>query len=155
MPSIEELVMLQRAVEQTATPSAFESESIKFAQFMLENNNKNIPEHLLVQFWPFLDVEQALTNLNPPDVKLLMDELRIATLNIKMAHPDYEKSYDDVTNWDGMRAKTFSKLMRSTGGMQRERALQATQIRQLLTNEGDSAKGGILSKLGGMFGGRK
>jgi hypothetical protein len=46
--------------------------------------------------------------------------------------------------------------MRSTGGLGRERAVEATQIRQILSGEGGTTPtGGIMSSLAAMIPGKK
>lgn len=156
MASLEEMLALQKMTETTPIQTGFEGESIRFAQFLLEDHNKNIPEMFLKQFWSFFDIEPALTNLTDQDCALLMHDLRIAILNYKMSLPDFQKSYSDIMYLDQLETKFFAKIKRSTGGVNRERALQATQIRQFLTGDGESsARGGILSRIGGMFKGRQ
>jgi hypothetical protein len=153
MPSIIELAEMERQVFGAAQQPQFDSTDAKFAKFLLENDN--VPKGMLELFWPFFDKEIANTNFEKADVDSILLDLNIAILNFKMSHPDFEMTYEEVTNLDMMRPKAFMRAMRSTGGVSRERALQATQIRQLLGGESQAPQGGIMSSLGGLIGGKK
>ena len=156
MAGILELSQVDRITEPTHQEmlKGFQAEDFRFLQMILENE-KNHPEELDKLFWPFFDKEQALTNFTDVDVKVQMENLHIAILNYKMSIPDYRKTYNDIIHLDNMRAKLFAKVKRSTGGLNRERAIQATHIKQLIANEQEVAKGGILSRIGGIFRGRR
>lgn len=156
MAGILELKQLEKESDNFSEEQVknFETESYRFIKFLLENE-KNMPENLVALFWPFFDKEMALSNFSDRDVALLMDDLRISILNLKMSIPDFKKTYNDIIHLDNLKPKFFAKIKRSTGGMNRERALEATQIRQFLTNETEQVRGGILSRLAGIFGGRK
>ena len=81
----------------------------------------------------------------------------IAKINYMMGRPEQDLTFDEIRNIDMLKMKILLKLKRSSGGMLRERALfaQQHQIRQFITNEPEQAKGGLLSGLGKMFGGKK
>jgi len=148
MPTLAEIADLERKVFADSAQPTFETTEARFSKWQLEN--ENVPKGLTELFWPFFDKELALSNLMPEDVKTLLLELKIATLNFKMSHPDFEMTYEEVTNLDMLRPKTFMRAMRSTGGTGRERAIEATQIRQILTGEHTTApQGGIMSSIMG------
>jgi len=157
MPGLLELQALQKQSDSIDAEkfSQFDTESFRFIKFLLDNEKENLPANIMKIFWPFFDKEVPLSNFDNVDVKVMMDELRIAILNLKMSVPDFKKTYNDIINLDGLRPKFYARIKRATGGMQRERALESTQIRQFLTNEMETAKGGILSRIAGIFGGRK
>jgi hypothetical protein len=162
MAGILELAQMDRSVSQMGGQDNFQgldSENLRFAKTLLDDDFKNIPTDFLPiitkTFWVFRDKELALTNLEPNDVDILMSDLRIAILNYKQSIPDYELSYDKIISLDQMYAKVYVKLKRSTGGMNRERAMLTMQIKQFLTNEQERSGGGIMGTIKGMFGGRK
>jgi len=159
--TLEDLERLDKQIasqeaEQRAT---FESETNRFSEFLLEDNLRNIPKTFmgnndnafLQDFWIAFDKEMALTNLEPNDVRYIMDHFEIARLNALMRHPDYKLDFNDVSQLNLAKMKIFIKAKRSTGGINRERALIASQIRQFLTNEQETPKGGIFGRIGAIF----
>lgn len=152
-PTILELAEMERRCFPDANQPQFEDSTSKFNSFLLSNDK--VPEGMLALFWPFFDKELALSNLDKEDVKTLLLDLKIAILNRKMSYPDFEMTYEEVTNLDMMQPKTFMRAMRSTGGMGRERAIEATQIRQILGGESTAPQGGIISSIAGMLPGKK
>jgi hypothetical protein len=156
MTTLAELEELERGVQRPPQPqNQFESESFRFSKFLLEDDKENVPEKVPEEFWPFFDKELALSNFSDQDAKIMMHELRIATIDLKMEIPDYSKTLNMLKHLDLLRVKSFAKIKRATGGTGRERALFASQIRQFLTSEEDKPRGGFLSRVTGIFGGRK
>ena len=155
LADIDQLLALNKLSEISPQQQAFESESLRFQQGLIKSTDENTPKYMPRNFWAFFDSELPLTNLNPQDVQKLMMVLKVTTLYGKMAIPDYKKSYEDLQFLSQLRVKAFSRMMRSTGGMQRERALQATQIHQVISNEPVQGRSGILQRVAGAFGGRK
>jgi hypothetical protein len=146
MPTIQELADLERKVFTDVGGPAFDDNTSKFNEFLLRN--AHVPKDFAEKFWVVFENELALTNFERGDVDIMISELDIAILNWKMSHAHFETTQDDVTNLDMLRAKTFMRAMRSTGGLGRERAVEATQIRQILSGEGGtSPQGGIMSSL--------
>lgn len=150
---------IEAYLTQQGTPkdysNQFESESFKFSELLLKDDMDKIPEELRKPFWVFFDKELALSNLSEADVTKITFLLGLVKLDIMMAKPDYDLQFEDMANLDAMTIKAVIKAKRSTGGIERERALFVQQVKQFLTNEGNQVKGGFLSKVGSMFGGRK
>lgn len=155
MADIDQLVAINKLEETARNSPGFESESTRFAKFQLDSKDENTPSNLPHDFWAFFDNEMALSNLNPQDVEKLMQVLKVATIYSKMATADYSKTYQDFMFLSQLRAKFFARVMRSTGGIQRERAIQATQIHQVLSNDTPQVRSGILQRVAGAFGGRR
>jgi len=154
MLSVAELVEMEKRVGfADGSSKAFDSTEAKFNAFLLEN--EHVPLAFAEKFWAFFEKEMALTNLEREDVKGLMTELDIAVLNWKMGHPHFETTQDDIMNLDMLRAKLFIRAMRSTGGISRERAIEATQIRQILGGESSAPQGGIMSAIANALPGKK
>lgn len=154
MAGILELSQMEKTGQQLAQDTGFETESYRFIKYLLEHD-KNLPAGVMEKFWPFFSKQMTLSNFNDKDVMTLLDDLKIAILDFKMSIPDFKKTYDDIMILDGLRPTVLAIVKRSTGGMMRERALEATQIKQFLTNEQERTSGGIMAKLGSIFGGRK
>lgn len=158
MASLEEMEQIhqyqQPQQNQEDLQRLLESEQFKFSQMLLEDNLKDVPEGIPKKFWSFFDKEMAITNLTPEDVRWLMFQFDIAKLDQNMSRPDFELSFDDMRDQTNLKVKSFIKMKRSTSPM-RERELLATQIKQFISNENEGVSGGFLSKLGGVFGGKK
>ena len=129
----------------------------ELGEFLLEDDPKKIsvPEEFRKRFWIVFDKELALSNFDKDDVKRLMFSLDIIKLDVLIGTPDFEVSFEDMMQFDEIEMKAFVKIMRSTGGVNRERSLLTTQIKQFLTRSMDQPKGGFLSKFGAMLPGRK
>lgn len=116
-----------------------------FAEFMLED--KSIPEPLRALFPIFADKEFALTNLTPDQVWEFKLRFRNSVLNYYLLTPECEQTAE-INMWiDQMEAKFLAKILRSTGGMARERALYNTTITATERPEVKQVKGGIFSRI--------
>jgi len=144
-------------VEFAQEPPEIKSDGREFAEFLLEDEQKKIkvPENFMSNFWISFDKEMALTNLTDDDIKKLMLTQKIVRLDTIMEQPDFKLKFHDLKHLDQVEMKTFIKSKRSSGGMGRERALLATQIKQFKADaESDRPRGGMLSKIGSFFKGR-
>jgi hypothetical protein len=148
-------ILEQQQISQSGYKNSFESESFKFSELLLKDDMDKIPDELQKPFWVFFDKELSLSNLGEQDVQKIIFLLGLVKLDIMMSKPDYDLRFEDMANLDAMTIKAVIKAKRSTGGIERERALFVQQVKQFLTNEGSQVKGGFLSKIGSMFGGRK
>lgn len=156
LQEMEQMAMMQQPVRSPEDMQhLLDSEFYKFSQMLLTDDMKNVPEDLREKFWVFFDKELSLTNLTPDAVKWIMFQFDIAKLDSMIAKPDFELKFEDSGDATNMKVKAFAKIMRSTSP-KRERELLATQIRQsIISDESSGVSGGFLSKVGGVFKGRK
>jgi hypothetical protein len=135
----------ERLPEET---NYFEGEMHKFNKFLIENGN--LPSKVEDNFWAFMDKEMAISNLEKEDIKRGLLWFDIAKIDVMMSQPDYKLDFETIKNIDQARFKSLVRMKRSFGGMERERALLATQIKDIRTSETERAKeGNILSRIFG------
>jgi hypothetical protein len=128
----------------------FEGENAKLKKFILEND-AIVPQAEIESFWGFMDKENELTNFDKNDIKIGLLWYDIAKINLMRSMPSYQFTYPLSRMIDQGRWKFLVKAKRSTGDTQRERALLATEFRELRIPEKQKSGGGFL----GMFGGRR
>jgi len=148
---LEELQQTEKIFDESS--SGFESETFRFGKLILEDDTRFVPEDMMEKFWITFDKEMALSNFEKDDINWMMLNLDIAKIDLMLNSYESEIDFDKIRNFDLMRMKMLAKIKRSTGNMTRERALfaQQHQIKQLIMNEPDQPKGGILGRI---FGGR-
>ena len=132
----------------------FESQMFRFSKFLLEDDS--FPEGLEKWFWAFHDKEAALTNLGKENVTRLMRTVDNTIYFYLSCKPAFEYSFEEEVALQQMKGKIYMKLLRSTGGRDRERFILGSQIQQniLEDNGGARPKGGIVNSVKKMFGGR-
>jgi len=113
----------------------FDQQVLQFNKFIIENDRTILPPDIEKYFWVFNDKELALSNFDNNDIKRIMLWFDIAKINYMMGIPDYKLTFDMMRDIDEMWVKTLAKIKRSSGGMERERALLATQIKEIRTPE--------------------
>lgn len=141
---------------QQSGQGQFESENFKFGELLIKDDMTNWTKGVAEKFPIIFDKEMALSNLTEKDIKWFMIQLDIAKIDYMMSRPEMDLDYAEVQNFDMLKMKARAKLMRSTGGMMRERGLfaQQHQIRQFITdNQGNKASGGIIGFMQRAMGG--
>lgn len=134
-------------------PDYFESELARFNKFLIQNDEQLLPMNITEKFWAFMDKEVSLSNLSKDDIRYCMLKFSIAKINAMMSMPDYKLTFETIANIDQAELKTFLKAKRSIGGPDRERALIATQIKEIrMTEKEQKVRGNIFSRL---FGGKQ
>jgi len=120
------------------------------AEFLLSDDS--VPQDFKEQFSVFFDKENALTNINSKDQldKLLL-EFDDQALKYKLFHAHYENTPKLQYAISQMRFKLQLKLLRSTGGIMRERALIQTAITRDERPSQQVVSGGIMNKVTGWF----
>jgi hypothetical protein len=131
-------------------PDYFDQEMMRFHKFLIENDETLMPPEIKDKMWVFMDRELAVSNLDKDDIKRGLIWFDIAKIDWMMSQPDYKLSFETMRNLDQMRFRALVRMKRSFGGMERERALIATQIKEIRTPERKG--GGFWSR---MFGGVK
>lgn len=142
-------------VDRQYLKKLFEAENLNFSRFLLEEDIDLLPKGFAENFWVAFDKELALTNLNDIDVQAILERIDLVRLDTIMQTPDFRLNWDAIKHLDQLGIKTFVKAKRSTGGINRERAMLASEVKQFLTNEIEGVKGGFLSKIAGFVKGRK
>lgn len=138
----------------------FGGEIYEYSRYILDDEllstiekDKGLPEGLKVLARAFLNKEFALTSLpKDTDIAILMNDFDDATVAYLMSIPAYRHTFEHEELLATMRAKFYAKLKRSQGP-DRERKMQATQIRQMIYSEDEGRpKTGFLGRF---FGGGK
>ncbi len=147
-----ELQELDNAEKNALKPELdiFENETAKFNKFLIENDPTILPKSIKENLWVFTDKELAISNLDKDDIKRGLLWFDIAKIDWMMSQPDYKLDFNTIANIDQARFRALVRMKRSFGGMERERALIATQIKEIRTPEKKS--GSFLSRI---FGGVK
>lgn len=149
MQQILELQELSRQDNSTLKPEPdyFENENTKFQKFLIENDESILPPMIKKKLWVFTDKELAISNLDKEDIKRGLLWFDIAKIDWMMNQPDYKLDFGTIADIDQTRFRALVRMKRSFGGQDRERALIATQIKEIRTPERKS--GGIISRIFG------
>jgi len=144
-PSIQQQVIDQTVAQKRVDEILGEGQT-PFAKFMLDN--KEIPEELKKILPLYFDKEFALTNISRDDAHKLRLNFRNSILRFYNSIPKVALTSDTIALVSQMEALFYAKIMRSTGGRDRERALYVTTIAAQEKPEVKEKKGGILSRFG-------
>ena len=135
----------KQTTAKSALASYLETEVFRFSKYLLDDDD--VPEDLKEWFWAFVNKEAALTNLNDVAVKRMMRCFENTSYLYMMTKPKHDHSFDEEVMLEQLRAKIHMKLLRSTGGKDRERFILGAQIQQNILEENEKVqpKGGIVS----------
>lgn len=119
-------------------------------KYLLDDDS--VPTGFEDYFSVFTDKESCLTNITTPgQMELLMLEFDDAVVKYRLFNPTYMQTAEFEHKVTQLRYKIYIKLLRSTGGTGRERAMIQTHISRDERPLQPLQNGGIMSRIGGWF----
>jgi len=126
---------------------------VDLIKFLMDN--KTVPKSVRDHFWAFCSNTMALTNLDEKQLKILMYDFRNVKLDFMMSRPHYKLSFNEVKALSNLEALVRAHLLRSTGGVQRERFIIGAQIQQRIGGGEEEQRGGVTGGIRKIFGFRR
>ena len=119
-------------------------------EFLLHDDS--IEQDLKQVFSTFSDKENALTNISKPEqIDKIMLEFDDAVCKMRLYSPHYKQTAEHEFLISKYRHKLYIKILRSTGGKDRERAMIATSIFRDEKEAPTLQRGGIMGRVGRWF----